>query len=170
MALAAAATNEYLGNIFSLILKGERLNFHFSGEKEHADIERERELYEYQHQQQQSPPPHQQTVHLSPTHPHLRHIGHPPSSLICIQSPQQQHPQHINNPSSQSSVQNHCTPSSSSQNQSQNEHLHEMQIKKDSQALHLVQSQSSHYHAAQNGGETRPSVIESNQPMIIECT
>ncbi|CRL06618.1 CLUMA_CG019499, isoform A [Clunio marinus] len=45
MALAAAATNEYLGD------------------KEHADMERERELYEYQHQQQQqSPQLHQQTT------------------------------------------------------------------------------------------------------------
>lgn len=169
MALAAAATNEYLGKFIFNQLWSFWLIVKFSGEKEHADIERERELYEYQHQQQQSPPPHQQTVHLSPTHPHLRHIGHPPSSLICIQSPQQ-HQQHINNPSSQSSVQNHCTSSSSSQNQPQNEHLHEMQIKKDSQALHLVQSQSAHYHSAPNGGESRPSVIESNQPMIIECT
>lgn len=167
MALAAAATNEYLGRFILIYSWDFRLNLKFSGEKEHADIERERELYEYQHQQQQSPPPHQQTVHLSPTHPHLRHIGHPPSSLICIQPPQQQHQQHISNPSSQSSVQNHCT---SSQNQLQNEHLHEMQIKKDSQALHLVQNPPAHYHSAPNGGESRPSVIESNQPMIIECT
>lgn len=130
--------------------------FYFEGDKEHSDIERERELYEYQ--QQQSPPPHQQTVHLTPNHPHLRHIGHPPSSLICIQSPQQQQQQQ--QPPSHNSVQNHCT--------SSHEQLHEMQIKKDPQTL--VQTQSSHYHQSQNGGETRPSVIESNQPMIIECT
>lgn len=133
-------------------------------------MERERELYEYQHQQQESPPPHQQTVHLTPNHPHLRHIGHPPSTLICIPSPNQQ--QVISNSSSQNSVQSHCTSSLQQlPNQPpQGEPLHEMQIKKDPQAMHMVQSQSSHYHQSQNGGESRPSVIESSQPMIIECT
>jgi hypothetical protein len=167
MALAAAATNEYLGRLISLksfitlceALKAFlmkffcdfKFKFSFQGDKEHSDIERERELYEYQHQQQHSPPPQQQTVHLTPNHPHLRHIGHPPSSLICIQPPhQQQQPSH--NP-----VQSHCT---------SHEQLHEMQIKKDSQTL--VQNPS-HYHQTQNG-ESRPSVIESSQPMIIECT
>lgn len=126
-------------------------------------------MYEYQqHQQSPPPPPHQQTVHLTPNHPHLRHIGHPPSALICIQPP---HQQLISNSPSQNSVQSHCTSSQQQhQSQSQNEPLHEMQIKKDSQVLHLVQTQSSHYHQSQNGGESRPSVIESNQPMIIECT
>lgn len=139
--------------------------FFLEGDKEHSDIERERELYEYQ---QQSPPsPHQQTVHLTPNHPHLRHIGHPPSSLICIQSP---HQQMINNSPSQSSVQNHCTSSQQSLSPSHSESLHEMQIKKDSQAMHMTQNPASHYHQTQSGGESRPSVIESNQPMIIECT
>jgi hypothetical protein len=131
-------------------------SFPLLGDKEQADIEREREIYEYQ---QQSPPSHQQTVHLTPNHPHLRHIGHPPSSLICIQSPHQPHQQLINS-SSQSTVQNQCTSSS----QQSGEQLHEMQIKKDSQSMH-----PSHYHSSQNG-ESRPSVIESSQPMIIECT
>lgn len=168
MALAAAATNEYLGTN-QLDYKINLVNIrNLLGDKEHADMERERELYEYQQQQHhQSPPPHQQTVHLTPNHPHLRHIGHPPSSLICIQSPHL-----ISNSSSQNSVQSHCTSSQQHPNQSPNEPLHEMQIKKDPQLMHSVQSQSSssHYHQSQNGGESRPSVIESSQPMIIECT
>lgn len=106
---------------------------------------------------------HAQTVHLTPNHPHLRHIGHPPSSLICTQSPHQQQHQQIITNSSQNSVQNHCTSTSKQQpHQSQlsEDNLHEMQ---------MIHQNASHFHQSQNG-ESRPSVIESNQPMIIECT
>jgi hypothetical protein len=110
-------------------------------------------------QQQHSPLSHQlppQAVQITPNHPHLRHVGHPQSSIICIQP--NHHPPTIisNNQSSsasQLSVQSHNATS-----QQPNEQLHEMQI-----------SKKEHYHQA-NAGELRPSVIESNQPMVIECT
>jgi hypothetical protein len=123
-----------------------------AGDKDSPDIDRERELYEYHHQQaQQIPAQHQQTIHLTPNHPHLRHIGHPPSSIICIQSP----------PSHQNSVQN---------SHHHSESLHEIHHLKAKDSEGLVQNSSSHYNQSQANGESRPSVIESNQPMIIECT
>ena len=48
-----------------------------SPDKEHCDLDA-RELYEMQHHQNQP-------IHITATHPHLRHIGHSPSSIICIQ-------------------------------------------------------------------------------------
>lgn len=130
----------------------------FPGDKDSSpDVDHDREMYEYHHLQQQQPIPsqHQQTIHITSNHPHLRHIGHPPSSIICIQSPA----------SHQNSVQTHLA-----SQQHHNESLHELHhhsMKKDAE---LVQNSSSHFHPVQNGAESRPSVIESNQPMIIECT
>lgn len=138
----------------------------FLGDKD-QDMEREREFYEYQHES----PPHQmhtpqpQTVHLSPTHPHLRHVGHPQTSIICIQSP-------LNNPTPQSSIiaSNPTSQSPAVQNhtsQSMSEHhIHEIHVKKEA---HVMQGQTHFTHHQQNS-EMRPSVIESNQPMVIECT
>lgn len=124
-------------------------------------MEREREFYEYQHES----PPHQmhtpqpQTVHLSPTHPHLRHVGHPQTSIICIQS--QQSTTIASNTTSQNpAVQNHT-----SQTMSEH-HNHEIHVKKEA---HVMQGQTHFSHHQQNS-EIRPSVIESNQPMVIECT
>lgn len=129
-------------------------------------MERERELYDFQHES----PPHQiqqpQTVHLTPNHPHLRHVGHPQTSIICIQQPHNNQPSATiiaSNPSPQNPavvVQNHA--SQSPANSQQHEQIHEIQLKKE------LQSQS-HFQHHQNG-EIRPSVIESNQPMVIECT
>lgn len=128
-------------------------------------MERERDMYDYQ----QESPPHQihsqqpQTVHLTPNHPHLRHVGHPQTSIICVQQPphsNQQSPATLiasNSPSH--SVQTH-TPHPQSMSD-----IHEIQLKKE--ALH---SQTTHFQHHQSNGEIRPSVIESNQPMVIECT
>lgn len=165
-------------------------------DKDH-DMERERELYDYQHE---SSPPHQihshqaQTVHLTPNHPHLRHVGHPQTSIICIQ--QQPHNQPAatiiasNSITSQNSavvVQNitsqqpastvtttttaavaAATAAVSSNQQQQtstiSHEMHEIQMKKEN-----VNGQSHFQHHQQNG-EIRPSVIESSQPMVIECT
>lgn len=173
-------------------------------DKEHGDIERERELYEREFHQQHPSPPHQQQqqqqqpqqIHMtSASHPHLRHIGLSPSSIICIQSPHphsQQQQQQSSNNSSQNPVQNssqvHTTSASQHQHQVQSneQQMHEHQLhhmKKEQipsmgtsqqHQNHLVQN-SSHYthtshHQHQQNGESRPSVIESSQPMIIECT
>lgn len=126
-------------------------------------MERERELYEYQHE---SPPHHSiqqqpQTIHMSPNHPHLRHVGHPQTSIICIQQPTTII---ASNPTSQNPagvVQNHTSQSTNQQQQPQpmSEQMHEIQLKKEA-----------HYQHHQQNGEIRPSVIESNQPMVIECT
>lgn len=162
-----------------------------SNEKEHGEIDSGREIYEYQHQ-------HQQQIHMA-THPHLRHIGHNPSSIICIQS---SHPNQTSNnsvsqnPAVQISHSHHSQSHQSHQQQTLpqlhppnsqpvqppniNNNDHQMldiqQLKKEQQPPqiqnHLVQNSSHYTHSShhQNGGESRPSVIESNQPMIIECT
>lgn len=130
------------------------------------EMERDRDMYEYQ----QESPPHQmhsqqpQTVHLTPNHPHLRHVGHPQTSIICVQQPHsnQQSPATLiasNSPSH--SVQNHTSQPQHPQSMSE---IHEIQLKKE--ALHS----QTHFQHHQSNGEIRPSVIESNQPMVIECT
>ncbi|CAH1716110.1 unnamed protein product [Chironomus riparius] len=159
MAMAAAATNEYL-------------------DKDH-EMEREhRELYEYQHDSPPHQPQHQQphlspqTVHITPNHPHLRHVGHPQTSIICIQQQQQQQqhtPTHHHHHQQQPTIIATSNQSSSQipqvQSQSQPEPMQEQfQLIKKEATTHFA---TSHH---QNGGEMRPSVIESNQPMVIECT
>jgi hypothetical protein len=132
-----------------------------------------REMYEFQHHQQQQQ---QQPIHIA-THPHLRHIGHSPSSIICIQSShpnQNSNSASLQNPAVQNTASSHHHPPTSQQVQSSNDQHMIEQIKKDQQQQpqlqnHLVQN-SSHYTHHQQNGESRPSVIESNQPMIIECT
>lgn len=135
-------------------------------------MERDRELYDYQHE---SSPPHQihshqpQQVHLTPNHPHLRHVGHPQTSIICIQQPHSNQPPATiiaSNPSSQNSavvVQNLTSQQSTNQSMSE---IHEIQMKKET----VHSQQQSHFQHHQQNGEIRPSVIESNQPMVIECT
>lgn len=125
-------------------------NFKILGDKDH-DMEHTRELYEYQsppHQQQHQLPP--QAVQIAPTHPHLRHVGHPQTSIICIQP--NHHPTTIITNGNQSSSASQVSVQTSQQS---NEQLHE---------------KMEHFHHPTNGGDIRPSVIESNQPMIIECT
>ena len=170
MAMAAAATSEFLGdenNFFKILLFCKKKLFDFSGDKD-QDMEREREFYDYQHESSTHPihaPSQAQTVHLSPNHPHLRHIGHPQTSIICIQPPHNSQPPSLitNNPpasSHNSVVQNHTSQPSI------NDSMNEIQLKKE--ANKTIQNQT-HFHQQQNG-ELRPSVIESNQPMVIECT
>lgn len=134
-------------------------------------MERERELYEYQHES----PPHQtqhhpsqlplQTVHITPNHPHLRHVGHPQTSLICIQQPQTPNHLHHSQQPPIIATTNNQSPSSQVpqvQSQSQPEQMQEQ--------FQIIKKESHYSHHAPNGGEMRPSVIESNQPMVIECT
>lgn len=132
-----------------------------------------REMYEFQHHQQQQ----QQQIHIA-THPHLRHIGHSPSSIICIQSShpnQNSNSASLQNPAVQNTASSHHHPPTS-QVQSSNDQQMVEQLKKEQQAPqlqnHLVQNSSHYTHAShhQQNGESRPSVIESSQPMIIECT
>ena len=124
----------------------------------------------------------------SASHPHLRHIGHSPSSIICIQSPHPHSQQQNSNNSSQNPVQISSTSASQHQHQLQSNeqqmHEHQLHHMKKEQLPTMVPSQqhqnhivqnSSHYthtqhHQHQQNGESRPSVIESSQPMIIECT
>lgn len=112
-------------------------------------------------------------IHLQ-THPHLRHIGNTQSTLIALQHPQsphiQQHGQehHIHQnqqqlPNQSQLLQQQHTKTIQKPPQQSNHHAIQS---------HLVQNLS-HYSTHSNqqqNGETRPSVIESNQPLIIECT
>ncbi|KAG5677141.1 hypothetical protein PVAND_006923 [Polypedilum vanderplanki] len=153
MSMAAAATNEFL-------------------DKDH-DMERaERELYEYQHHPSPPSPPLQHQLqqspqgmqHIAPSHPHLRHVGHPQTSIICI-AQQQSSPQ----------AHHHQQPTiiATNQTQSQVQNQHQLQQQQSDVQMHeqiqLVKKES-HYHQHTNGSEMRPSVIESSQPMVIECT
>lgn len=137
-------------------------------------MEREhRELYDYHESpphQSQNQQPHlsPQTVHITQNHPHLRHVGHPQTSLICIQQ-QQQPPTHHHHHQQQPTIIATSNQSSSQipqvQSQSQPEPMQEQfQLIKKEATTHFA---TSHHQA---GGEMRPSVIESNQPMVIECT
>lgn len=140
-----------------------------SVDKDH-DMERaERELYEYQPsppspslQHQQSP----QGMHIAPSHPHLRHVGHPQTSIICIsQQPSPQahhhHPHHHQQQQQPTIIAaTNQTPTTQVQNQ-QDVQLHEQ--------IQIVKKEA-HFHQHTNGSEMRPSVIESSQPMVIECT
>lgn len=109
-----------------------------------------------------------QQIHITATHPHLRHIGHSPSSIICIQpTSASQLPVQIPSP--------HPHHSSSQQVQANDQMREHVQLKMEQQPpqlqSHLVQNAShytAHQHQQQNG--ERASVIESSQPMIIECT
>lgn len=124
-----------------------------------------------------SPPPRLLSIHSSQTHPMQQT---PPTSLPNIH-PSQQH--HLHLLSQQQQQQSPPLPPSQSQQQSSHS---QSSVPSDRISMQKMQSphpgmtqsnqtnghyngHPSHSHQQQNG-ETRPSVIESNQPLIIECT
>uniref|UniRef100_A0A1B0CIK6 SET domain-containing protein n=2 Tax=Lutzomyia longipalpis TaxID=7200 RepID=A0A1B0CIK6_LUTLO len=107
--------------------------------------------------------------HLS-SHTHLRHIGQPPPTLISIaSSPHQQNPMQT---PSMAQMRTHVVPTSISQGSTGPPGQKIVTMSKDGvtpvQNAHQT-TQGGHYSHAQNG-DSRPSVIESSQPLIIECT
>ncbi|XP_055702228.1 uncharacterized protein LOC129801328 isoform X4 [Phlebotomus papatasi] len=109
-------------------------------------------------------------MHHVSSHSHLRHIGQPPPTLITIASS----PHHQNPPqgSPLTQMRTHVVPSSIQQGVSGQPGQKIVTMAKDGTTS--IQSghpsgQSNHYNHSQNG-DSRPSVIESSQPLIIECT
>ncbi|GAB0099702.1 Blimp-1 [Sergentomyia squamirostris] len=123
------------------------------GDKDHGDPG-QHEIYE---------------MHHMTSHSHLRHIGQPPPALIAItSSPHHQNPAH-----SPQLTQMRVVPQSIQQTGPPQPGQKIVTLTKDGtttiQSTHSSPSQGNHY-GHQSNGDSRPSVIESNQPLIIECT
>uniref|UniRef100_A0A336MNP0 CSON014678 protein n=1 Tax=Culicoides sonorensis TaxID=179676 RepID=A0A336MNP0_CULSO len=151
LALAAAATSECLS----------------PNDKEHNElVDHHREFYHEIHQGQ--PVPISQIQQQQQSNPHLRHINHNSNSMINSSSPhhlQSSSPNHNNNNNQQSnkpSTSHSSVPGAHYQPSSHHP------------LSHLTQNgENGGGPNSGNNGPTppqRPSVIESNQPMIIECT
>ncbi|XP_059618994.1 uncharacterized protein LOC132263310 isoform X2 [Phlebotomus argentipes] len=98
-------------------------------------------------------------MHHVSGHTHLRHIGQPPPTLITIASSP-----HHQNPAQVTQMRNHVPGLQQSVPGSPGSKI--VTLTKDGATT--IQ-QGPHYSHAQNG-DSRPSVIESSQPLIIECT
>lgn len=96
-------------------------------------------MYEYQQQH------HQQQIHMA-SHPHLRHIGHNPASIICIQSSHPNQTSNNNNNASQNPAVQNSAPHS----------LHPSQS-------HLIQ-QSQQQHQLQQQMQLHPPTSQVQAP------
>lgn len=175
------------------------LKFYFySGDKDHKYHE-SKDFYEMHqmHLQQQNSHPHLRNLSHSPQR--LLSVGspssidghsmqHQPISPQLLTIHQQQQHLSSSGSSQQSTIpimqQQHHNKSMQKVQQHSPQHQQQPQQQQAPPPLHMVMSTghpmsqsngSSHYgshnsHHQQQNGETRPSVIESNQPMIIGCT
>uniref|UniRef100_A0A1L8DID3 Putative transcription factor blimp-1/prdi-bf1 n=1 Tax=Nyssomyia neivai TaxID=330878 RepID=A0A1L8DID3_9DIPT len=120
-------------------------------EKDHGDVV-QHEMYE---------------MHHMSSHTHLRHIGQPPPTLISIaSSPHHQNP--VQGPQ-MTQMRTHVVQSGVPQGNHGPPGQKIVTMSKDGVTPVQQTTQGGHYSHAQNG-DSRPSVIESSQPLIIECT